>query len=314
MFTTSNNEHLIRSQLWSTRLKSHPEEFLQAKSYVDMLTDFPDGDQLSIPSLGQAEIRDYVEGESIKYSRLDTGQFDFTISEYKQSGYAITRKMLQDSYVANRVVSAMEPKMRRALDVVMERDILKVGPDGQTASDLNAVNGGNHRFIGGGTNEVIEVKDFQRANYAMDRANIPSSGRVAIVDPSVAFELSTATNLVNVSNNKAWEGIIRDGMNDNMRFFMNVYGWDVYVSNLLKTGVNETIDGKTSAAGVANLFFSTHSDTAPFIGAIRQAPIVDSGFNKDLQQEEYALTARYGFGLYRPEALVTIITDTDQVS
>lgn len=312
--TVANNEHLIRSELWSNRLKEYFEETLHGKRYVDMLTDFPDGDLITIPSLGQSEINDYSEGESVKYTALDTGEFQFNITEYTQSGHYISNKMKQDSFYSARVISAFEPKMRRALEERMERDILKVGPDGQTASDLNAINGGNHRFIGGGTNEVIEVQDFARVNYAMNKANVPWAGRVAIVDPSVTYELSTLANLVNVSNNPKWEGIIRDGMSDSVKFFMNIYGIDVYESNMLKTSVNETIDGKTTTAGVANIFFSTQGDALPFIGAVRQSPKVDSEYNKDEQREEYVLTSRYGFGLYRPESLVTVITDTDQVA
>ena len=132
---------------------------------------------------------------------------------------------------------------------------------------------------------------------------------VAIVDPSVEYQLSTLTNLVNVSNNPQWEGIIRDGMTTGMRFKMNIYGFDVYISNFLKTGYTESIDGQTTTNGVANLFFSAASDIMPFVGQIRQAPRVDSEYNKDMQREEYVTTARYDFALFRPENLVTIISE-----
>lgn len=42
-FSTDNNEHLIRSNLWSTQIKDVLEEELFATRYVDMITDFPDG-------------------------------------------------------------------------------------------------------------------------------------------------------------------------------------------------------------------------------------------------------------------------------
>ena len=312
--STTNDSHLIRSNLWSSKLKEHFEETLMAKRYVDMLDDFPDGDQINIPSLGQAELNDYTENEAVKYTALDTGNYTFNITEYKQSGIYITEKMKQDSFYADRLIASFEPKMRRAVEEQLEVDILKVGPEGQTASNLNTINGGNHRFVAGGTNEVFEVEDFARINYAFNKANVPWAGRVGIVDPSVEYTLSTLTNLTNVSNNPRWEGIIRDGMSDSVKFVMNIYGIDLYVSNLLKTSVNETIDSKTTSAGVANIFFSTQGDALPFVGAVRQAPKVDSKFNPDLQREEHVLTTRYGFGLYRPEALVTVLSDTDQVS
>jgi len=36
-------------------------------------------------------------------------------------------------------------------------------------------------------------------------------------------------------------------------------------------------------------------------------------YNKDLQREEYVTTCRYGFKLYRPENLVTVLSDASQV-
>lgn len=42
-FSTASNDHLIRSNLWSTRLKEVLEDDLLAMRYVDMITDFPDG-------------------------------------------------------------------------------------------------------------------------------------------------------------------------------------------------------------------------------------------------------------------------------
>lgn len=311
---TSNDSHLIRSNLWSRQIKDVLEAELFAMRYVDMITDFPDGDTLNIPSIGQAEVYDYVEGQAVKYSAMDTGNFTFTITDYKATATYISNKMKQDSFYMDRLVSMFVPKQARGIAVAMEADVLAVGPDGQTASDLNTINGGNHRFVGGGTNEVIAVQDFARAKYALRVANVPMTNLIAIVDPSVEYELSTQTNLVNVSDNPKWEGIVRDGMSTGMRFFMNIYGFDVYVSDYLKSGISETINSVTATTGVANLFFSATGDVLPFVGSLRQPPKVDSEYNKDLQRDEYVTTARYGFKLFRPENLVTVITDTDQVT
>ena len=213
----------------------------------------------------------------------------------------------------NELVSSFVPKQARALMEAMETKILDVGPSGQTASNLNTINGADHRFVGSGTNEVITTTDFAKAKYALRKANVPMTNLVAIVDPSVEYELSTLTNLANVSNNPHWEGIVRDGMSTGMRFSMNVYGFDVYVSDFLKNGIAETVDSVSVTTGVANLFFSASPDVMPIIGNIRQAPKVDSDYNKDFQREEYVTTCRYGFKLFRPENMVVVLTDTDQV-
>lgn len=313
-FSVQSNEHLIRANLWTSQVKESLDDDLIAMKYVDMVTDFPDGDTLNIPSIGQAEVLDFAEGQAIRYTAMDTGNFTFTINKYKSSATYITNKMKQDSFYMSRLVSAFVPKQHRAIMKAMEVDVLSVGPEGQTAANLNAINGANHRWVGSGTNEIMALKDFALAKFALQKANLPMVGLTAIVDPSVEYTLSTLSSLTNVSNNPRWEGIVRDGMSTGMKFIMNVYGFDVYVSQNLKSGISETINGVTATTGVANLFFSAAPDVLPFVGSLRQPPKVDSSYNKDLQREEYVTTARYGFKLFRPENLVVVITDTDQVS
>jgi hypothetical protein len=312
-FSTDANEHLIRSNLWSAELKEVLEDELFAMRYVDMLTGFTDGDTFNIPSIGQAETRDYAEGQAVTYTAMDTGNFTFTITEYKASATFITNKMKQDSYYMDRLVSSFVPKQSRAIMKVMEADVLAVGPDGQTSADTNTINGAYHRYVGGGTNETMTVEDYAKALFALQKSNVPGVNLVAIVDPSVEYQLNTMTNIVNMSNNPRWEGIVSSGISTGMKFVKNIYGFDTYVSQNLKSSVNETVNSLTTAAGVANVFFSAAPDVLPFVGSVRQPPKVDSEYNKDLQREEYVTTCRYGFKLFRPENLVVVITDNDQV-
>lgn len=312
MTTTVN--HLIRSEIWSTRLKEIFEEDLFFMRYVDMLTDFPDGNLINIPSLGQMDVYDYEEGQAIKYSAIDTGNYQFRITDYVASGTYITDKFKQDSFYAAALDGKITTKMSRAVAERMEIDAFAIGNNGQTSGSLNTINGGDHRFVGSGTGGRIAPQDFARAKYALRKASVPMTNLVAIVDPSVEYTLETLTNLVNVSNNPMWEGIVRDGISTGMRFRMNVYGFDVYVSNWLPTGVNETISGVSTTSGVANYFFSTEGDANPFIGAVRQAPRVESERNKDYQRDEFVTTARWGFGFYRPESLVVILTNQNVVN
>lgn len=312
-FGTNQTEHLKRSQLWSAQLKEVLEDELFAMRWVKMITDFPDGDTLNIPSIGQAQALDYAEGQAVKYNAFDTGNFQFTINTYKQAGTYIYNKFKQDSFYMGQIVSSFVPNMTRAIMKAMEVDALAVGPDGQTADAVNAINGGNHRYVAGGTNQVIELADFAKARYALKLANVPDRALIAIVDPSVEYTLNTLTNLTNVSNNPQWEGIITSGIASDTRFIKNVYGFDVYVSQNLKSGLGETIDSVAVTNGVANLFFSADPSVLPIVGQIRQAPTVDSEYNKDMQRDEYVVTARYGFALFRPENMVVIISDNSQV-
>lgn len=306
---TQNTDHLIRSDLWSSQLKEIFEDELFAISYIDWLSEFPDGDLFHIPSIGQAEAQDYEEGQAITYSTLDTGEFLFRVTEYVQSGHYITNKMKQDSFYMNQLVSSFVPKEHRAIMKRMEVDALRIGVDRQTAADYNSINGVAHRWLGTAADNTIAVEDFARARLALQKANVPMTNLVAIVDPSVEFKFNTLSNLTNIISTPRWEGIVAEGIGTGMQFRANIYGFDVYVSQNLKNTISETIDDESVTSGVANLFFSAAPGASPFVGAVRQPPQVDSEYNKDLQREEYVTTARYGIDLFRPENFVTVITE-----
>jgi hypothetical protein len=198
----------------------------------------------------------------------------------------------------------------------METDIMAVGNAGQTASNLNVINGADHRWVGSGTNEVISVTDFAKAKYALQKANVPMVNLVAIVDPSVEYTLGTLSQLTGMNDNPRWEGIVNTGMSTGMKFIKNIYGFDVYTSNYLplcgasQSGASETISTVASGANaVCNLFFSAASDVRPWVGAWRQMPKVESEYNKDFQREEHVTTARYGLKIFRPENLVTVLSN-----
>lgn len=314
--TTANSGVLIRSELWSSQLKEALQDDLEAQGWVNWLSEFPDGDQFTIPSLGESTVRDYVEDTEIVYDALDTGEFTFTITEYVSSAHYITEKARQDLFYASQLEAKFVPSQARALAEKLETDVLALAAGGasggQTADATNTINSAEHRFIGTGTDEVFAVADAAKALYALKKANVPSTNLVAIVDPSVEYELNTLTNIVNMSNNPRWEGLIETGIGSGMRFIKNIFGFDFYVSNYLPTA-NETIT-LTTAAGKANIFFSAAGgDLSPFMGAMRQMPKVDGGYNKDKQREEYVTTARYGLKVYRPENLVVVLCDTDQI-
>ncbi len=317
MMDTTNSALLIRAELWATELKEVLLDQLQGMGYVRFLTEFPDGTTFTIPSIGEATVRDYVENQPIVYDALDTGEFQLTITEYLSSGNYITKQARQDAFYSAELEASFVPKQARALAEKLESDIMALGaggaPGGQTAADLNTINGADHRFVANGTSEVMAISDYARALFALKKANVPDQALIGIVDPSVEFELNTSTNIVNVSNNPRFEGIIETGIASGMRFVKNVFGFDLFTSNYLATA-NETIDSKTTASGKANLFFSAADPrNLPFIGAWRQMPEVDASFNKDFQREEYVTTARYGLKVYRPENLVVVLSDDDQV-
>ncbi len=319
-FQTTTNERLIRSQMWSSTLKSLLLDELFATKYVRQL-DVPadaGSSTFNIPSIGEAQIDTFVEGSRIRYNKFDEGNYQFTFGVYVYSGNSVSEKYMRDSFYANEVVAGFLPRQHRAIMVDYEKRVLAAMNSGQTSANLNAINGANHRWVTGGTNQTIQIKDFALAQYSLKKANVPLTGLVAIVDPSVIYTLQTQTNITNfLSPMPRAESIVSNVTPTGMKFEMNLFGFDIYSSNYLPSGITETVNSvAVTTNGVANYFFATGSqDLLTTVGAWRQHPTVYSDFNKDTQEHEYATICEYGIqGDYRPENLVTILTDASQVS
>jgi len=315
-FTVATDEHLIRAQVYSRQMKDLLLDDLYAMRFVKLLTEFPDGTTFNIPSLGEAETADFVEGQAVKYNRMDTGNYTFEWDQYKVAANSISEKFKRDSFWSPDVIAAFVPRQHRALMEAVETRIFSRANAQQTASSLNAINEGNHRWVGSGLNESMALKDFALARFSLKKSNIPMTNLTAIVDPSVTYSLLTQTNTVNLlTPDPKWQNVVRDGMTTGFKFQFNLMGFDVYESNYLPRDMSETIDSRTVTVGVANQFFSAApGDTLPIIGGFRQMPTVYSEFNKDLQQDELLTIAEYGYKIYRPENMIVILTDTNVVT
>lgn len=311
------SELLIRSEVWSQELKDILTDMLQGQQYVSWMSNFPDGSTFTIPSIGEIPMRQGAENTPVIYDSLDTGEFQFTIDQYPEAAIHITDKAKQDMYYYNQLVASFVPKMRRAIEENLEGNIFALAAS-QTLANPNTINGASHRFVGrGNTNTTLSPEDFAYAKFALDKAGA-SQRRVAIIDPSQEFVMNTMTNLVNVSNNPRFEGIVTEGFVNSttgLSFVKNVYGFDVYVSNYLATiASTESINADTRGAivspsqAVQNIFMSVGADETPFKGAWRQMLRVESERNKDLRRDEYVMNGRYGLKLYRPETLVVALS------
>jgi hypothetical protein len=318
-FMDANTNFLLRTNLWSRQIKELLLDELNAMKFVRIISDFPDGQTLNIPSIGEAETADFTEGQAIKYNAMDTGNFQFSFDQYKYSAHAISEKFKRDSFYSQDVIAAFVPRQHRALMEAVETNILAKGNAGQLAGSTNIINLADHRWVGSGSNSAITFQDFARVDYALTKANVPLVNKVAVLDPSAIYTLQTQTNMVNLlSPMPMWESVIKDGAVNGFKFRFNIFGYDIYQSNYLPSIASETITSGSNVGtvtnGVANYFFSAApGDTLPWVGAFRQLPTVYSEFNKDLQQEEYLTICEYGFKLYRPENFVVILTNTSVV-
>lgn len=307
---------LVHSQLM---LEALQDGFLPAGLFRDV-TDFGDGTQLQIPTIGEMTLFDLSENQPTPTSAIDTGKIFLNITDHVGVAGFITDELKQDGYMAAQVEANIVPQSLRAIKERFETDMLASAVDTTggliTLGDPNTVNGIDHRFVASGTNDTITLTDIAYAKLALDKANVPDEGRIAIVDPVFEMTLNTLVGAQAFINNPMFDGMVTKGFSKGRKFVANIFGIDIWVSNRLPRITSETITGGPAAGaqvvtnGVNNIFMSVADDmTTPFMGATRQAPRVEGDRNVSERRDEFHTTARWGFGVQRSESLVSIITD-----
>lgn len=316
--TTAVHAALRRAEVYSDlMLEQIRAGFLPETLHRDV-SDFGDGDTLHIPVLGETVIRDYEEDTGVIFDALDSGEVTLTITEYKSAATYVTDKFLQDSYKAAALEQAIPGEHLYKIKKSWERDLLSVVNDGQTAADPNTINDGDHRWVAfdGSTDGVLSLDDVAYFKYVMDKAEAPEDGRILIVDPASEYHINSQVAAQAYINNPQFEGIVNTGFANNMRFVRNIFGVDIWVSpNNLKT-VTDTVNGghhsssKSVTDGKAVVGMCVSDDMCkPIMGAWRQAPAMEGFRNTTFKRDEFSTTARWGFGLQRPETAVTILVN-----
>lgn len=318
-FMTATNQNMIRTQVFSSDITSLLLADLNALGFVRTLDNFPDGFNFQIPIIGEAEISTFNEGQALKYAAMDTGMYTFNFTDYVYSANSMSEKFKRDSWLAPQIMSLFPQRQHRAIMEYYEQRVFAVGNAGQTASSLNTINGASHRWVAGGVANgvpALTFQDFSKARYALVKANVNLRNPVMVCDPSTAYTLETQANVTNLMTpNGQWQGVTREGLTSGFKYRFNVYGFDIYESNFLPNISNETINSVSSGtAGVANFFFdATPGDTLPWVGAWRQMPTVQSKFDMDLQQWDYATICEFGLGFFREQNFCTVITSKSAV-
>lgn len=318
MDTVWGSDHLKRNEVFSQQIKEMFEDELYARQWVNMTNELPDGDNLKINSIGELTIDQAAESTQLPERRMDTGQFIFNISDYVGSKVSFTDEFFEDDFMAPQVLASTPRKMMRAFDEYFESRVLAIGNNdinGQIKNDANIINGRRHRMTANGAGRRLTLQDFAYAKQALKKAKVPMQNLIAVVDPSVEFELDITANIVDISNNPRWEGMVETGMGTGTRFIRNIYGFDVYTSDFLDTYVGgesglTDYEGNTTAPVAGDksaIFFSAAGgDAMPFMGAFRREPTLKSYRDEAVSTEYHELRSRFGLGLYRPENLVTV--------
>lgn len=321
-FTSMGAQYTLRTDIWASQLQTNLYDDLIAMRWVKHLTEFPDGITFHIPSLGDAEIHDFSEGQAFVFNKFDEGEYTFSFDKYQYSGVSISEKYKRDSFYAQEVMSTFVPRMHRALMEAIEVRIFDRINSAHTTSNANQINGVDHRWVASGTGlnggRILTFADFAKARLALVKANVPLRGNlIAVVDPVSAYTLETQANVVNLMTpNPQYQSIVSDSITNGMHFRFNIFGFDVYESNYLpRPTANETINTVSTTSPVVNFFFSgAGGDIAPVIGGFRQMPTVQSAFRMELQETQFAMVCEYGFQPYRKENIVCVLSDTNVVA
>lgn len=310
---TTNSGALIRTDVWNDTLKERFTEKLMAQSLVT-LVDFPNGNTLNIPSIGQfVAQKDYVDGNEIEFQSPDLGNFTFSITESDAVGFALTDRQQEDINYATEALAKYMAEANRALEEQVEVEILKIINSNQTASGLNVINGAAHRFVASGTNNTLKLKDLRRAKFGFRKGNLPLTNLIAIVDASCEEALRTDADLVAaLQNTPRWTDLIADGFSNDLSFLGHFEGIDIYTSNFLPLVGGETVDSRTVANGVANYVIAADPSVEALMFGWRRMPSMAYSRNETKKQDEYTGSQRYGTGLYREAAVCTILTDSTQ--
>lgn len=309
---TGNTQALIRQEIYQAELEEILHERLLGVETFVRDVPFPDGNILTMPSISTPVVRDLPENTEVVFDTLDSGQVSIRLNAPISSANKVTKVFQEDSMWASEMIATIPQEQSVAIMERVETDVLALANrQFLGANNTNTINGFAHRFVGRGTNQTMSPSDFSYAGLSLTKAKIPQMGRIGIVDPSVAYWLENTTNIVNISNNPRWEGLIETGIANEFRFIRNIFGFDIFESNLL-ADANETISGKTTTSGKANIFMSVaNRNLLPFVMSWKRRPTMKVNEVFELDDELQVLTtARYGTGMVRDENLVVCLSDS----
>jgi hypothetical protein len=314
---TENMSAAIRAKIYSGILRTQLEPELQAMNYVDMITDFPDGEKWEDIEIGNGTVHDYKEGDAITYDGIDIGTREFEINNYKYSGHYVTDKFVQDSYLSGQITSKIPAIQARALMADIEAKIWALQSKVQKEGfEANTVDGYHLRFAAGrvdGANDAagtITPEDVSYGITALD--DLGYTGPKVMIVPTFQQHLIPKKCLsASLSHNKAWEGIVREGAMSGTKFAFSIMGVDVYTSSFLPT-FSETLkdhEGKETRVlteAYPALLFANMPERRPFRMAWRKMPKFEGKWNMDFQREEFVTVCRYGLGVGDSKNLVVI--------
>lgn len=320
---TANTTAFIESQQYSQFILDNLHDYLLPEGMYRDVTDFGSGTTLNIKTVGTVTLQDAAEDTPLNFTNIDTGNITLSITDYIGDAWKVTDDLREDGSQVDTLMAMRAMESTRALGENHEGRFLAVANGGQTAANVNLVNGRPHRWVAGGAGAAtrnVVLADFVSMKLAFDKANAPASGRIAIVDPIVEATLNTLISQTSVVNNTPqFQGVLNEGFARDHRFVRNIMGWDIYTSNFLPSlTATEAINGAaydlandTAEVGdKANIFMCVADDSCkPVMHAWRRAPQTEGWRDQEERADKYQVTSRFGFGVQRADTLGVLLTD-----
>ena len=323
MSDRNNTTAFIEAQQYSAFIVENLPDMALPEGFARDVSDFASGTTLNIKTVGSRTIQDVAEGTPMNFTPIDTNNITMTITDYIGDAWSVSDELRQDGSQIETLMAMQAMEATRGISENVETKFLAACNDAQTAAAVNLVNGRPHRWIAGGSGGAtrnMTMADFVAMKLAFDKANAPQAGRIAIVDSVVEATINSLTNIVNVSNNPMFEGIITEGFARDHKFVKNIFGWDIWTSNKLPVATaTEAIDASsyalandTSVVGdVFNVFMSVLDDnTKPIMKATRVQPSVEGWRDPEAREDKFQTSTRFGFGAQPVDTLGVIITDS----
>lgn len=312
MQLTTNTRAFIESEQYSSFVLLNLHDGLLPGSFYRNVSDFGSGDTLHIKTIGTVTLQEAAEDTPLIYNPIETGEIIMTINEYVGDAWYVTDDLREDGTDIDRLLAERAAEGTRALQEKFESDFLKKAALAYTAnSNAYNINGFPHKIVSAESNNVFSLNHLITMRISFNKANVPFEGRIFIADPIIE---GTLNKLVTITHDVTPFGqkIIEGGMARGQRFIMNLYGWDIILSNRLYVQAASSSDGTTSVSnGVYNLFMCIADDqTKPIMGAWRRMPKSEGERNKDRARDEHVMRARYDFGVQRMDTLGVLITSS----
>ena len=307
-----NSTAFIEAEQYSAFILRNLNDGLLPSTFYRNVSDFGSGSTLHIKTIGAVTVQDGAEEVPFEYTPIESGEVTMTITEYVGDAWYITDELREDGSQVEALMAARSAESTRAIQEVFESRFLAKAQSLQTNANANAVNGFAHRIASAASGNVMQLADIIKMKLAFDKANVPMSGRVLIVDPVTAATLDGQVSIGRDVTPFA-ERILQNGFAREHQYLMNLYGFDIITSNRLPKGTFS--DGTTSVSNaVANIAMCVADDnTKPVMGAWRRMPRVEGERNKDLRRDEFVTSSRWGFGGQRVDTLGVYITSAVNV-